>query len=108
MKNTDKKEITNYESISKRIALFRQFVNPNRDWIVLLIFIFVLLLSSLYFDYNIYRKTTTGDMYISVAKDELVIENLKTDQIQNILNIFQDKKNQIKNLKLEKLVDPSL
>jgi hypothetical protein len=55
-----------------------------------------------------YQHIVSGDMYISVNKEDLVVENLNSNDLQKILDNFENKKSNIMNLKLENLVDPSI
>ena len=92
----------------KEKFLSGKIVNPKRDWIILVILFVVLILSSIGFDADMYLKIVSGDMYVSVTRADLVIENLKTDALQKIVNNFAEKKTNMINLKLVNLVDPSI
>ena len=88
--------------------LSKKRINPERDWKILTFFFIVLIILSIGFDAYIYEKIVSGDMYVNVQKNELMIENLKKDDLKKILDNFEAKKANFPNLKLQKLVDPSL
>jgi len=88
--------------------LSNKIVNPKRDWKILLTLLIIFILISLGFDFYMYRQIVNGDMYISVKREELVIENLKSNDLQKILNNFETKKTNITTLKMENLIDPSI
>ena len=90
------------------IKLSGKIVNPKRDWMILMILSAILIISSIGFDEYMRRQIESGDMYVSVNKSDLVIENLQTTALQNILTNFENKKTNMMNLKLENLVDPSI
>jgi myo-inositol-hexaphosphate 3-phosphohydrolase len=100
--NTDK------DLLSNPIFSSAKMISPKRCWYVLLCLSFLLVVFVSIFDYCMYRKTVSGDMYVSVQRNELTIENLKINDIKNIISIFENKKNIINNLKIEKISDPSL
>ena len=83
-------------------------VNPKREWAILVILFSCMITVSFVFDAYLYNQIVSGDMYISVNKDELVLENLKTNEIKKLLANFELKADKIRNLKIEKLIDPSL
>ncbi len=83
-------------------------VNPKREWILLVILFSCMVAASFVFDAYLYHQIVSGDMYISVNKNELVLENLKTDEIKKLLANFELKAEKLKNLRIEKLIDPSL
>ena len=108
MNNTSKIKLPSGDPISKSIFLSSNIVNPKRDWSILIILFFVLIVASIGFDYYMYQQIVSGDMYITVKKEDIVIENLKSTDLQNILNNFESKNIKITNLKLDNLVDPSI
>jgi hypothetical protein len=89
-------------------SLFEQIVNPKRDWSILIILFIILIISSIGFDIYIYKQIVNGDMYVTVKRDELVVESLKSNDLKRILNNFESKKANVVNLKIENLVDPSI
>jgi hypothetical protein len=85
-----------------------RFVKPKRDWMVLRIIFAALIIASIAFDAYMYREIVSGDMYISVKREELTIESLKTTDLQKIADSFERKKTSMTTLKIENLIDPSL
>lgn len=83
-------------------------VRPKRDWMILVTFFIVVIISVIAFDANMYLQIRSGDMYVSVNKDELIIEKLKASQLQAVINIYEARKEKIANAKVQKLVDPSI
>lgn len=86
----------------------RGIVDPQRDWIILIILFVVAIIGCVTFDVYMYSKIVSGDIYVSVSREDLLVENLKRDNLKNILNSFDTKKEEIKELKISNLVDPSL
>lgn len=95
-------------SLEKRSFFLESIVSPKRDWRILLIIFSILVITSIAFDFYMYQKIVSGDMYVSVKKDELVIESLKSDELKKIADNFEAKKTNINNIKLENLIDPSI
>jgi len=108
MNNTVKNKITQNNSQSGSIRLSGKIFNPKRDWSILIILFTMFVVASLGFDFYMYQQIVSGDMYVSIKRDELVIENLKSDDLQKILNNFETKKSNMMNFKLGNLVDPSI
>ncbi len=108
MNNIVKNKILPNNYRFKPIKLSGKIVNPKRDWNILIISFVVLILASIGFDSYMYWQIVNGDMYISVKKEELVIENLKSGDLQKISDIFDGKKSKTATLKLGNLVDPSI
>ena len=94
--------------LSRQFFLSEKIVNPKRDWNILSILFAIFIVVSVGFDYYMYQQIVGGDMYVSVKKEELVIETLKVNDLQKIVDSFELKKNIIINIKIENLVDPSL
>ena len=92
----------------EKIFSSEKIVNPSRNWNILMILFSVIILASIFFDYFMYRQIVNGDMYVSVNRQDLVIENLKTKDLQRIVDNFDAKKAKITGLKLENQVDPSI
>jgi hypothetical protein len=108
MKPTTLNKLSPNESVSKSMFLFGNIVNPKRDWNILIIIFMVFTLGSVGYDYYLYQQIVSGDMYISVTREDIVVENLKSNDLQKILDNFEAKKAKITTLKLENLVDPSI
>ncbi len=85
-----------------------KIVNPKRNWKILIILFAVFIVASLGFDFYMYKKIASGDMYIDVTREELTIENLKSDDLKKILDNFETKKATITTIKLENMIDPSI
>lgn len=95
-------------SLREKSFFLENIVSPKRDWSILLIIFSVLIIISIGFDFYMYQKIVSGDMYVSVKKDELMVETLKSNDLKNITDNFEFKKSNITKLKLENLVDPSI
>lgn len=96
------------ETLSKQIALSREIVNPKRDWRILLILLLVFIIFAAWFDFYVYQQIVSGDMYVSVKRDELVTEQLKVNDLKNIFNHYKNEKDNVLNIKMVNLVDPSI
>ena len=94
--------------IFEKVFSSEKIVNPSRDWNILMIILSVIILISIIFDYSMYCQIVSGDMYVSVNRQDLVIENLKSKDLQRIVDNFDARKAKVSNLKLENLVDPSI
>ena len=86
----------------------KKIVNPCRDWVVLVVLLLIMIVSSITFDFITYQKIVRGEMYISVKKEELTLVNLEKDKINIILDNFQQKKDYISKIKIESIIDPSI
>ncbi len=109
MINTSKNKI----SLSNRgsgilFAWLGKIINPQKNWIILIIIFTILILISLGFDFNYYQQIASGDMYVDINRADLSIQNLKKDELQKILDNFETKKTSIATLKAKNLVDPSI
>ena len=83
-------------------------INPNRDWVVLLIIFGILLISTIVFNFYFYINISNGDMYINVSREELVLKSLKIDSLKKVVDNFESKKEIISKLKVEYIIDPSI
>ena len=101
------KSFTN-NSLESKSFFSKNMINPKRDWSILIILFIFLIIASIGFDFYMYQKIVGGDMYVSVNKDELIVENLKSNDLKKIIDTFDVEKNNITKLKLENLVDPSI
>ena len=108
MTNIEKNKISFNDSLSKSVFLSEKIVRPKRDWKILIILFVVFIIVSIGFDCYMYQQIASGDMYVDVNRSDVVIENLKTNDLQKILDNFNNKKTIISTLKVKKLVDPSL
>ena len=108
MNNNPQTKLLASDSLSKSMFLFGNIVNPKREWGILIILFVIFIVASIGFDFYMYQQIVSGDMYISVKREDLVIENLKSNDLQKILDNFETKKAKITTLKLENLVDPSI
>lgn len=102
------KSIFKKDLLSSPIFYSAKVINPRRDWNILAGLCFLFIIFSIAFDYCMYRKTVNGDMYVSIKREEIKVEDLKTKDIESVLSIFENKQKIITDLKVEKLVDPSL
>ncbi len=85
-----------------------KIINPKRDWIILIALFLIMIISVLSFDLITYERIANGDMYVSVSKDELNLENLKTDALKKLIENFESKSAKISSLKIEPSIDPSI
>lgn len=108
MNNIPINKLLSTDTLSKSVVSSTKIVNPKRDWNILIIIFIIFIIASVGFDFYMYQQITSGDMYISVNKNELTIENLKSLDLKKILDNFETKKSMIMTLKLENLVDPSI
>lgn len=108
MVNNNLQQNTNIESKAKYLPLSREWVNPKRDWMTLIAILSLLIILAMGFDMYMYKQIVSGDMYVSVKKDELTIETLKKDELRKILDTYEFKKVNVIDLKTTNLVDPSI
>jgi hypothetical protein len=107
--NTNKIQVSTEKEILSNPAFSSvKMINPRRDWTILVGLFVIFVIGVIAFDYRMYKKTVSGDMYVSVKRDELIVEDLKVSNIKDVLSTFENKKNIINTLKLEKVSDPSL
>jgi hypothetical protein len=83
-------------------------IHPKRDWNMLIIFFSIMLIASVFFDIFIYTQIANGGMYVSVNKNELAIETLKTDQLKSLISEFQLRQTEITTMKETSSIDPSI
>ena len=86
----------------------RKVVKPQRDWKVLLGIFLIMIVSVAAFDASLYNRIADGEMYVSVTRAELNLQSLNTNGLENVVNDFQLKQENITTMKEENLVDPSL
>ncbi len=98
----------NSDVLTKSFIWSEKLVNPKREWEILVIVFAIFILSAIAFDFYMYRQIVGGDMYVSVKKEEVTVEKLKSTELQKILSNFEIKKSKIMTQKLENLVDPSI
>jgi len=67
-----------------------------------------MLIASVFFDIFIYTQIANGGMYVSVNKNELAIETLKTDQLKSLISEFQLRQTEITTMKETSSIDPSI
>ena len=108
MNTIPKTKSTSTEFLSKPLPLSSDLVNPKRDWMILIITFIIFILIVVSFDAYMYQEIVSGDMYISVNREDLFIENLKSDDLRKVISVFETKKTNVINLKLENLTDPSI
>ena len=108
MNDTPKPKFLNTDLLSKYMFSSENIVNPKRDWTILIFLFVIFIISSISYDFYMYRKIISGDMYISVKREDLEIENLKHEDLRKILETLESKRTKINNLELKNLIDPSL
>jgi hypothetical protein len=94
--------------IWNRIFVRKNIIHPKRDWIILTVFFIAMLLSAIIFDAFLYLRIVSGDMYISIDKNELVLENLESSEIEFVIDGFELRKDQVDSLRDGIIRDPSL
>lgn len=105
----NKKEKKSFKNkYTEGLSLSDKIVRPKREWYVLLAIFIISFVSVIVFNIYMYINITNGDMYVSVNKEELIIENLKVSSLDNIINKIETKKANFSNLKIERLTDPSI
>jgi len=98
-----------FENFSfKTVFTSQKLISPRRDWIILLACAALALGAALTFDAFMYTQITSGEMYVSVNKDQLDLQPLKTDQLKAILDNFQNRSVASTSLKVGTQIDPSL
>lgn len=107
-RNVSQNKLSSSSLLSRSISLPGKIVNPLRDWNILIIIFIFFIIISVGFDFYMYRQIVNDEMYVGVKREELVIENLKSDDLQKILTNFEGKKANMTNLKPQNLVDPSI
>ncbi len=83
-------------------------INPRRDWIILMVISATIFLGAIFYDYSFYKRVSTGEMYISVNKDELTLEALNVDELKKILQLYKDKSDFTSQFQTMHSIDPSL
>lgn len=83
-------------------------VRPKRDWAILLIFFFLLLLGAMAYDGFLYRDIASGEMYVSVNPNEIQSESIDATTLNSVVADFESRQAEIATMKIQKLVDPSL
>ena len=83
-------------------------VHPKRDWMILLLLLCIMLVSALIYDAFLYQDIASGEMYVSVAKNELQLQSINSARLQKVVDIFEAKKAITAGLKAQKLIDPSI
>ena len=95
-------------SFLSRIFASSKIVSPRRDWIILLTIFSVFIVSVITFDFVFYSKISSGEMYVSINRSELNLENLKTAELKKLIENFEAKSQKVNNLKIEPAIDPSI
>jgi len=108
MENTTKNKIFANNPAIKTMFWSSKIVKPKRDWRIILAVSALLLIFVLGFDLYMYEQIASGEMYVDVSKADLVVQSLKKNDLQKILDNFEAKKVTITTLKVKNLVDPSL
>ena len=108
MNNTTNKKLFSFDFLFKSKFLSGNIIKPKRDWKILIALFLIFIIISIGFDFYMYKKIASGEMYVSINKTDLVIENLKTNDLKKILEDFETKKALMVTSKIQNLVDPSL
>jgi hypothetical protein len=81
---------------------------PHRDWKILLLVPFVLLVFLLPLDYLIYKNISKEDIFVTGDASVISVEMLKTSTLNTVENYFNNKKTVYSGLEKSSLIDPSL
>ncbi len=92
----------------EKILYSKNLINPKRDWTILVVIFLVSIALSISFDIFMYKNIVSGEMFVTVNRDELSLENLKIDDLKKVLANFDTKKSATLNYKLEHSVDPAI
>ncbi len=92
----------------EKSLISENFINPKRDWAIILISFIVLLLGIIFYDYQFYKKVSNGEMFISVNKEELKLESLNIDELNKVIKYYDEKSKYTSEFKSASSVDPSL
>lgn len=95
-------------SVSGNKYISKKIINPYRDWMILLVVFFIMICFFVLFDILTYHKIIKGEMYVSVLKEELTFIKLEKEKLQAIVDLFKEKEDFISNIKIKKLIDPSI
>ena len=83
-------------------------IKPRRDWRILVILLAVMFLGIMSFDAFLYYQNVGGDMYVSIDQKDLYLQKIKTSNLKQTIQNFENKKITISSLKKTSLIDPSL
>jgi len=95
-------------TFSDRFFRSDNIVRPERDWMILLTLFFTMIVSALAYDAFLYQNIASGEMYVSVTKDELQLQSINSNVLQKVVDDFESRKTEIGVLKMQKLIDPSI
>lgn len=95
-------------TFSERFFKSNAIVRPKRDWMILLVLFFAMILGAAAYDAVLYQNIANGDMYVSVPKNELRLESINGGALQNVVNNFESRKAEVAGMKVQKLIDPSI
>jgi hypothetical protein len=89
-----KKEIIGKEISNQKGSFLssKKIIHPKRDWTILLVLLFVFYISDIIFGIYMYRKITSGNMYVTVPNSELRVEVLKTEKIHTLISDYESRK----------------
>jgi hypothetical protein len=105
----NKKEKKRFKNrYTEGLSLSDKIVKPKREWFILLTVFVLSFVCVVVFNVYMYINITNGDMYVSVNKEELVIENLKVSSLDKVIKNIELKNLNFTNLRVEKLTDPSI
>jgi hypothetical protein len=105
----NKKEKKRFKNrYTEGLSLSDKIVKPKREWFILLTVFVLSFVCVVVFNVYMYINITNGDMYVSVNKEELVIENLKVSSLDKVIKNIESKNLNFTNLRVEKLTDPSI
>lgn len=83
-------------------------INPKRDWIILITIFLVSVVFFILLGLNIYRDTNSKELFVDISKEEIIIEEVKPEEMSAVISVFEKKKTMFNSVKTIKLVDPSL
>ncbi len=98
----------NNNQVLDNIHISPSYINPSRDWVLLLSISLLIMIGFVIFDYSIYKKIIKGQMYISIEEKELTLEKLDKQKINNLILEFNERIEYISNIKIQRNIDPSI
>ena len=101
----------NIDDVKNYISDFSNYtsdIKPRRDWKVLVVLLIVMFLGIMSFDAFLYYKNVGGEMYVSIDKNDIYLQKIKSANLNLVIQNFENKKTAFATLKRSLLIDPSL
>lgn len=108
MKLVSLNKIKEFFGIKQRVSEAVE-INPNRDWKIILAFIFVAGIMIISFSVSLYRKINSGGLLVTSIRDDLPIETIDRGELKKVIETYKSKETQFQILKNKKpvAIDPS-